>query len=289
VRLIKGHGTENDFLVLPDLDGEIDLTPAMVRALCDRHAGLGADGILRVVRSENDPEAKDMAADAPFFMDYRNADGSVAEMCGNGVRVFVRYLKRVCLVEEDAAVATRGGIRRVRACGDGDVTVHMGSPRILADRPSVTAALCSGRSGRPAVAGIALEIPNPHVVVPLASVDDLADLDLTRAPLVEPALPHGQNVEFVVLLGPRHLQMRVHERGVGETRSCGTGICAAVVAVATADQSGADGIPWQVDVPGGTCVVTWLPTGEVTMSGPAVLVADVEVDDEWLFASAAAE
>jgi diaminopimelate epimerase len=286
VRLIKGHGTENDFLVLPDLDGEIDLTPAMVRALCDRHAGLGADGVLRVVRSENDPDASEMAADAPFFMDYRNADGSIAEMCGNGVRVFVRYLKRVCLVEEDAAVATRGGIRRVRACGGGDVTVHMGLPRLLADRPSVTAAFASGPSGHPPIAGMALEIPNPHVVVPLPALEDLAALDLTRAPLVEPALPHGQNVEFVVLRGPRHLQMRVHERGVGETRSCGTGICAAVVAVATADQSGADGTAWQVDVPGGTCTVTWLPSGEVTMSGPAVLLADIEVDDEWLATAA---
>jgi diaminopimelate epimerase len=281
VRLIKGHGTENDFLVLPDLDGEIDLTPAMVRALCDRHAGLGADGVLRVVRSENDPDSKDMAATAPFFMDYRNADGSVAEMCGNGVRVFVRYLKRVCLVEENAAVATRGGVRRVRACGGGDVTVHMGLPRILADRPSVTAALTSSSPGRP-IDGLALEIPNPHVVVPVPSVDELADLDLTHAPLVEPGLAHGQNVEFVVLRGPRHLQMRVHERGVGETRSCGTGICAAVVAVATADRSGADGVPWQVDVPGGSCEVTWLPSGEVTMSGPAVLVADIDVDDNWL-------
>ncbi|MEO9138738.1 MAG: diaminopimelate epimerase, partial [Jatrophihabitans sp.] len=126
MRLLKGHGTENDFLILPDLDGVIDLSPAVVRALCDRRAGLGADGILRVVRSENDPEAENVAPDAPFFMDYRNADGSVAEMCGNGVRVFLRYLQRVGVVEQDAAVATRGGIRCVRACGDGNVTVNMG-------------------------------------------------------------------------------------------------------------------------------------------------------------------
>jgi diaminopimelate epimerase len=276
MRFVKGHGTENDFLLLPDLDGAIELTPAMVRALCDRHAGLGADGVLRVVRSENDPDGKEMAADAPFFMDYRNADGSVAEMCGNGVRVFLRYLIATGLVESGAAVATRGGVRRARTSGDGNVTVQMGLPRILADRPVATAAPLA-----PAV-GTALELPNPHVVVPVASLEELAALDLSRPPLVEPPLPNGQNVEFVVRRGPRWLQLRVHERGVGETRSCGTGICAVAVAFAEADAVGADGTPWRVDVPGGSCDVTWHPDGEVEMSGPAVLVAEIEVDDAWL-------
>ena len=276
MRLVKGHGTENDFLLLPDLDGEIELTPAMVRALCDRHAGVGADGILRVVASANDPEAKEMAPDAPYFMDYRNADGSISEMCGNGVRVFLQYLKSIGLVVDGAAVATRGGIRRARTRGDGDVTVHMGLPRFLADRPVATAAPLSPR------AGTALEIPNPHVVVDIDTPADLAALDLTRPPIVEPALPHGQNVEFVVRRGRRHLQMRVHERGVGETRSCGTGICAAAVAAARADGSEADGQVWRVDVPGGTCEVVWRPDGEVELTGPAVLVAEIEVDDRWL-------
>jgi diaminopimelate epimerase len=273
---VKGHGTENDFLVLPDLDGAVELTPAMVRALCDRHAGIGADGVLRVVRSENDPDSKELAADAPFFMDYRNADGSVAEMCGNGVRVFLQYLIASRLVERDAAVATRGGIRRARARGDGNVTVRMGLPRFLADRPVATAA---SSPPRPATA---LEIPNPHVIVELDSAEQLAALDLTRPPAVEPPLSHGQNVEFVVRRGERHLQMRVHERGVGETRSCGTGICAVAVAAARADGVGADGVPWRVDVPGGSCEVVWRADGEVELTGPAVLVAEVEVDDEWL-------
>jgi diaminopimelate epimerase len=276
VRFIKGHGTENDFLLLPDLDGAIELTPAMVRALCDRHSGFGADGILRVVRSENDPEAKEMAGEAPFFMDYRNADGSLAETCGNGIRVFMRYLEVSSLVGPDAAVATRGGIRRVRARGDGDVTVYMGLPRFLADRPIATAALHAP------VAGVALELPNPHVVVPIGTAGELADLDLRRPPVVEPPLPNGQNVEFVVRRGARHLQMRVHERGVGETRSCGTGICAAAVATARADGAGADGSAWQVDVPGGTCEVVWQRDGEMLLTGPAVLVGEIEVGDSWL-------
>ena len=283
---MKGHGTENDFLVLPDLEGEIELSPAMVRALCDRHAGLGADGVLRVVRSVNDPDAKPFAEDAEFFMDYRNADGSVAEMCGNGVRVFLQYLKSVRLVDTDAAVATRGGVRSARTRGDGDVTVRMGLPRILADRPVATAALSTGAALTRA--GTALEIPNPHVVVFLDSLEQLAALELTRAPAVEPPLPHGQNVEFVVRRGDRHLAMRVHERGVGETRSCGTGICAVAVAAATESGVGADGVPWRVDVPGGRCEVLWSPDGEVELTGPAVLVAEIEVDDEWLRRAAGA-
>jgi diaminopimelate epimerase len=276
MRLVKGHGTENDFLVLPDLEGAIDLRPEAVQALCDRHAGLGADGVLRVVRSENDPESKELAGDAPFFMDYRNADGSVAEMCGNGIRVFLRYLIAVGLVESDAAVATRGGIRRARTSGDGNVTVEMGLPRVLADRPVATAAPAAG------LPGMAVEMPNPHVVVPVASSADLAALDLRGAPIVEPARPDGQNVEFVVRLGPRHLQLRVHERGVGETRSCGTGICAAAVATAHADGADADGTAWRVDIPGGTCEVVWRPDGEVELTGPAVLVGTIDLDPDWL-------
>ncbi len=278
---MKGHGTENDFLVLPDLDGVIEVSPELVRALCDRRAGIGADGILRVVRSAKHPEAVGMAADAEYFMDYHNADGSVAEMCGNGIRVFLRYLIDATLVERDAAVATRGGIRRVRVRGDGDVTVHMGLPRFLADRPIVTAALSSGTTAVE-LSGSALEIPNPHVVVPIDTQHLLADLDLRNPPEVRPALPHGQNVEFVLRRGPRRLQMRVHERGVGETRSCGTGICAAALASARADGTDADGAPWQVDVVGGTCTVVWRPDGEVELSGPAVLVAEINVDEARL-------
>jgi diaminopimelate epimerase len=281
VRLTKGHGTRNDFLVLHDPDGEIDLAPAAVRALCDRRAGLGADGVLRVVRAERDADSIAMATDAEWFMDYRNADGSTAEMCGNGLRVFFAYLQRLGVVEQSAAVATRGGIRRARAGTDGNVTVQIGLPRVLADRPIATAA--PSTPGRPPVRGqgIALEIPNPHVVVELPDERTLADLDLRRAPTVEPALPHGQNVEFVVRRGPRHLVMRVHERGSGETMSCGTGICAAAVALA----GEAAGEPWQVDVPGGTCSVEWAADGMVELTGPAVLVAEIDVDDAWLAAA----
>ena len=277
MRVLKGHGTENDFVVVPDLDGDLDLTAGLVRALCDRHAGIGADGVLRIVRCENDPDAKDMMSDASYFMDYHNADGSVAEMCGNGIRVVMRYLQAVGLVGLHAAVATRGGVKRVWVSGDGNVTVEIGPPRILADRPVVTAVPLPGPTPATVV-----EMPNPHVVVDVADLETLAAFDLTRPPAVEPARPAGQNVEFVVRAAQRHLVMRVHERGVGETRSCGTGICAVVAAAATAAATPADGVPWRVDVPGGTCEVTWRADGEILLSGPAVLVAEIELDDAWL-------
>ncbi len=278
---LKGHGTENDFVVLPDLDGTLALTPRLVRALCDRHAGVGADGVLRVVYSENDPEAKEFAAEARFFMDYRNADGSFAEMCGNGMRVFMRYLHRAGLATDSATVATRGGIVSVWTGTDGIVSVLMGRPQVLAVRPVVTAA------HRPPLAALAaLHIPNPHVVVELTTPGELEALELSVAPLVQPALPDGQNIDFVVRVAHRRLLMRVHERGSGETRSCGTGICAAVVAAATADGTAADGSTWQVDVSGGSCTVIWRTDGEVVLSGPAIIVAELELDDDWLAAHA---
>jgi len=274
LRVVKGHGTENDFVIVPDFDGVLELTPQLARALCDRHSGIGADGVLRAVRCENDPAGAAMAPEAAYFMDYRNADGSVAEMCGNGVRVFVRYLQSVGVVVGSATVATRGGVKRTWLTDEGDVIVDMGSPLVLADRPVATAAPSVRR-----VAGVAVELPNPHVVVPVPAGAELDALDLSRPPRVEPARPDGQNVEFVVREGRRQLRMRVHERGVGETRSCGTGICAAVAA---ARGAGPDGSTWTVDVPGGSCQVTWQPDGEMHLRGPAVLVAEVELGADWL-------
>jgi diaminopimelate epimerase len=163
----------------------------------------------------------------------------------------------------------------------------MGLPRVLADRPIATAA----STCQPAVAprpGVVVFVPNPHVVVELPDLAALAALDLRPPPRIDPALPDGQNVEFVVRRGPRHLAMRVHERGVGETRSCGTGICAAAAAMALAgdpatEQPGAGGADrWRVDVPGGTCEVVFGADGAVSLVGPAVLVGEVEVDDAWL-------
>ncbi|MFD7392372.1 diaminopimelate epimerase [Streptomyces sp. NPDC059852] len=280
IAFLKGHGTENDFVIVPDPENVIELPPAAVAALCDRRAGIGGDGLLHVVRSAAHPEARHLAAEAEWFMDYRNADGSVAEMCGNGVRVFARYLQRAGRTGEgDLAVATRGGVKTVHIDKDGGITVGMGRARL----PEGDVTVSVGDRSWPARN---VNMGNPHAV---AFVDDLADAgSLTEAPPFSPATayPDGVNVEFVVDRGPRHVAMRVHERGSGETRSCGTGACA--VAVATARRDDADpavtGAPatYTVDVPGGTLVITERPDGEIEMTGPAVIVAEGEIDVEWL-------
>ncbi|MFD7881776.1 diaminopimelate epimerase [Streptomyces bauhiniae] len=284
IAFLKGHGTENDFVIVPDPENALDLTPADVAALCDRRAGIGGDGVLHVVRSAAHPEARDMAGEAEWFMDYRNGDGSVAEMCGNGVRVFARYLQHTGHVAEgDLTIATRGGVKRVHIAKDdsgaGDVTVGMGRARL----PEGEVTVGVGARSWPARN---VNMGNPHAV---AFVDDLAHAgDLYTAPPVGPdgAYPDGVNVEFVVDRAPGHVAMRVHERGSGETRSCGTGACA--VAVAAARRDGADpavtGTPatYTVDVPGGRLVITERPDGEIEMTGPAVIVAEGEIDAEWL-------
>ncbi|SDJ18660.1 diaminopimelate epimerase [Frankineae bacterium MT45] len=277
LRVVKGHGTENDFVIVPDIDNKLELTDDLVRAICDRRAGIGADGVLRVVGTGHEPTLAGHQPIAPYFMDYRNADGSIAEMCGNGVRVFVRYLQSEGLVGERVVVATRGGLKPTWLNDDGSISVEMGQPEILEQRPKV---LVDG--GERLDSSWALNIPNPHVIVPLGSVAELEALNLDRAPQVQAPLPDGQNIEFVVRLDSRHLRMRVHERGVGETRSCGTGICAAVVASALSEDAARDESRWRVDVPGGTCSVVWRADGSVVMTGPAVLVASIEFRGDWL-------
>ncbi|MFD4634363.1 diaminopimelate epimerase [Streptomyces sp. NPDC058284] len=283
IAFLKGHGTENDFVIIPDPDNAIELPPAAVAALCDRRAGIGGDGLLHVVRSAAHPEARHLAERAEWFMDYRNGDGSLAEMCGNGVRVFARYLQRAGHVDEgDLAVATRGGVKTVhiaKAESGGEITVGMGKALLLEGDVTVSV----GDRRWPARN---VSMGNPHAV---AFVDDLSEAgSLYDPPPFSPAAayPHGVNVEFVVPRGPHHVAMRVHERGAGETRSCGTGACA--VAVAAARRDGVDpavtGAPvtYAVDLPGGRLTITERPDGEIEMTGGAVIVAEGEIASEWL-------
>ena len=270
---VKGHGTGNDFVILPDPDGALALTPELVAALCDRHRGIGADGVLRVVRSAKHPDAAGWAADAEWFMDYWNADGSFAEMCDNGVRVFTRYLIESGLATppaEGLPVATRAGVVRA-VVGPAEISVRMTTPRLY---DASTASL-----GPLTVPGVAVDCGNPHLVCALSA--PLDSLDLHTAPGHDPALfPAGVNVEFVAAAEPVdgadvHVRMRVHERGSGETLSCGSGALA-VGAVALRDAGLTAGVV-AVDLPGGRLTVTATEAGEWWLAGPAVLVATGEV------------
>ena len=270
MRFAKGHGTENDFVILLDPDGSQVLTAGLAARLCDRRAGIGGDGVLRAVRTSA-PGAAGVAGDgAEWFMDYRNADGSLAEMCGNGIRVFARYLARHGLVEsQEFTVATRSGPRRVRL-GTGDVTAEMGAVAVLGPGSAVVAGQ--------AYPGLRVSVGNPHLACLVEG--PLAAFDLSRPPgLDRGEFPEGGNVELVLVTGARSVAMRVHERGSGETRSCGTGAVAAAAAAATANGHG--GNNWQVTVPGGTLGVT-LDAGGAWLTGPAVIVAEGELDPSWL-------
>ncbi|WP_148613862.1 diaminopimelate epimerase [Nocardioides rubriscoriae] len=249
---LKGHGTHNDFVLLPDHDQALhgDLDAARVRALCDRRGGLGGDGVLRVVRN-----------DGRWFMDYRNADGSIAEMCGNGIRVFALHLVQEGLAESGAPfeVDTRDGVKVVTVDGD-QVTVDMGVPRVLGETEVSV--------GERTWTATHVDVGNPHAV---AFVDDLADAGaLLEAPSYDAEVyPYGVNVEFVVRRGEGDVAMRVHERGSGETQACGTGACA----VAVAAMPGEGEMTCRVEQPGGTVTISRTAEGRVLMRGPAVIVA----------------
>lgn len=253
----KGEGTGNDFVLLPDPQDQLELTGDLARRLCDRRFGIGADGCLRVV-----PSVMAGAAGA-WFMDYLNADGSQAEMCGNGARVYARYLIEAGWAEPGTVLlATRGGIRRVEVPVDpaDDIAVDMGVPTV--DPMPATATL-----GGVSYVGTRLSMGNPHLV---CAVPDPALLDLTCAPEVSrDRFPDGVNVEFYAET-PAGLAMRVYERGSGETLSCGTGACA--VAVAHAVSQGEQTADTVVDVPGGRLRVGWRQAA-VLLRGPAHIVA----------------
>ncbi len=278
VDFAKGHGTENDFVLIPDPDGRLTLTEADVRRLCDRHAGIGGDGVIRVVRRSAETDEQTGVPDiagAEWFMDYRNADGSVAQMCGNGVRVFARYLLRLGFVDTaDLPVITRAGVKMVSFGAGGLITVDMGPAEDL----GTSAATVHLGDSKAECAGRAVSMGNPHLACDLAGGQaTVADLDLTRAPSYDESFfPEGVNLEFFEHLPSEpdadvHVRMRVYERGVGETRSCGTGICAvAYAALASAGKTDGTVI---VDVPGGRLFTTVSPT-TVLLTGPAEIVAE---------------
>jgi diaminopimelate epimerase len=284
----KGHGTQNDFVLLPDLDARLALTAARVSALCDRRRGLGADGVLRVTTAGAAAAAgvverlPDGVGAGDWYMDYRNADGSTAQMCGNGVRVFAHYLRAAGLESRDEfVVGSLAGARPVilHHAGDtnADVTVDMGKANRLGSGGEAFEAVIGGRR----FAGLAVDVGNPHLacVDPQLDAEGLAALDVGAPVQFDRAqFPDGVNIEVLTAAAGGVVHMRVHERGVGETRSCGTGTVAAAVA-ALAD-AGADTGTLTVRVPGGDVVVT-VTDATSYLRGPSVLVARGELSEEW--------
>jgi len=276
----KGQGTGNDFVLYLDLDGSNELSVSQVVELCDRRFGIGADGVIRVVKSAHLPEGAKALAEEPtaeWFMDYRNSDGSIAEMCGNGIRVFARYLTEKGLVDlvegKVLHVGTRAGVKDIQKNKAG-FAVDMGRWK-----PESNEYLVSSHGIDVARPGQGINVGNPHVVVALAEETELQSLDLNREPKLEPKPESGANIEFVVPAEPLvtngvgKISMRVFERGVGETMSCGTGVVAAALATRLWAGSEAPN-QWTVEVPGGTLGVRMFPTEEgehVGLSGPAEL------------------
>lgn len=253
-----GHGTHNDFVILFDPDDELKISATQVAAMCNRDTGIGADGMIRIIKS-----------DGRWFMDYRNADGSIAEMCGNGIRVMARYLvARGHQPEGIFAIDTRAGIKHLRVPADDDISVNLG--KVYDESESVTATI-NGQT----YDGFNINVGNPHAVV---FIDDLSTLgSLEIAPTIAPAdsYPEGVNVEFVEILPNHEAKMRVHERGSGETQSCGTGTCAVAMA-ATMKLGGQLPSRWVIYPPGGRLVVDIDGHSNATLTGPAVLLEDYD-------------
>ena len=254
-----GHGTENDFVILFDPDSQYVITPAQIAAICNRSSGIGADGFIRITK----PDGK-------WFMDYSNSDGSIAEMCGNGIRVMARYLvARGHLPEGIFAINTRAGIKHLRVPLEGDISVNMGQVTDEMEEIEVTQ---NGKTW----GGLNISVGNPHAVVFLENLEEVGSLE--TAPVVSPqsSYPEGVNVEFVQFLADNEARMRVHERGSGETRSCGTGTCAVALA-ATLHTRGKLPSRWTIYPPGGRLIVDIDGHSNATLIGPAELIADHDI------------
>jgi diaminopimelate epimerase len=279
MQVTKVHGCGNDFVVIADLDGSIDLEPALVRALCDRHRGVGGDGVIRIAGPRGD--------DDDVFMDYRNADGSVGEMCGNGVRCVATYvLDRGLLAGDAVRVGSRAGTKRVVVTDrddDGRVIetrVNMGVPRPTGD-VTVTLPTIQGE-GLVQVETTTLSMGNPHAVVEVEDVDKAPVAAWGPRIGTDAAFPEGTNVEFISVPRAGVVRGRIWERGVGETLASGTGASAMAVA---AHLWGRVGRHVQVEVPGGVLYADW-EDDALYIRGPAVLVFDATVDDGWRRAAA---
>ena len=304
--LTKGQGTGNDFIFITDPKAEAVLDADLVARVCDRHFGLGADGFIRAAHTETFSTGQKILEkhpEATWFMDYRNADGTISEMCGNGVRAFVEYLRTEGLISlevgEHVSIGTRAGVKTV-ARTDTGYAVDMGPWSFIhgdAAREGGEDSQVSARGLKTPRPALSISMGNPHTVVMLGSDGKLDGLDLGVAPVITPAPENGTNVEFVVPLELEHepgdtgvsgeqsevgaIRLRVHERGVGETLSYGAGCCAVAVALHAWTGPGAPE-DYRLLVPGGEIGVHVgaSPLGEdstVLLTGPATITGRVTI------------
>ena len=289
MRFSKYHGTGNDFVLAEDLEDRFELDQGVIEAVCDRRRGVGADGLIRIAR----------APDADFFMDYYNADGQVAEMCGNGIRCLAKYVYDRGLTQEtEMDVLTRAGIKRVALEVEGgvvaQVTVGMGRPEFERKAIPMTGEPAGTFIEQPlqvdgrAFTATAVSMGNPHCVLLLDPGEDIWAMDVPRlGSEVEhrSEFPSRTNVEFVQAVNGG-VRARVWERGSGETMACGTGACAAVVASSVAGLTEREA---DIEFPGGLLHVAWREGDDVYLTGPAVWVYDGELADEWVSAATAGD
>ena len=255
-----GHGTHNDFVLVFDPENKILFTPEQIKKICDRKVGIGSDGFIKIIK-----------VDGAWFMDYSNSDGSVAEMCGNGIRVMARYLTdRGYQASGIFAINTRDGRKFLSVPDEGDISVNMGKVTQINGEVSVI-------QNSKTFVGLNIYVGNPHAVVFTDDLETVGDLKKSPAVLPEDAYPEGVNIEFVEIVDNGEIRMRVFERGVGETQSCGTGTCAVALA-ATIKSKKTLPIKWVINPPGGRLVVEIDGHSNATLTGPAVLVKDVELD-----------
>jgi diaminopimelate epimerase len=255
-----GHGTHNDFVLVFDPENKILITPEQIKKICDRKVGIGSDGFIKIIK-----------VDGAWFMDYSNSDGSVAEMCGNGIRVMARYLTdRGYQASGIYAINTRDGRKFLSVPDEGDISVNMGK---VTQINGVVSVIQNSKT----FVGLNIDVGNPHAVVFTDDLETVGDLKKSPAVLPEDAYPEGVNIEFVEILDNGEIKMRVFERGVGETQSCGTGICAVALA-ATIKTNKTLPIKWVINPPGGRLVVEIDGHSNATLTGPAVLFKDVELD-----------
>ncbi|MCL5291185.1 MAG: diaminopimelate epimerase [Actinobacteria bacterium] len=266
IAFAKHEGLGNDFIIVEDLGNELHIMPPTVVHLCDRRFGIGADGLILVRAS----------LEADFKMEYHNSDGSTAEMCGNGLRCFAKYVYDHGLIEATrVTVETGAGIKEIDLVFDGDCAVgarvDMGYPALAASEIPVTLELGESNDVTLSVDGVAIKgtcvsMGNPHCVI---FVDDVESAPVRAlGPKIEtnPIFPRKTNVEFAKVVSPNEIEIRVWERGAGETLACGTGACATAVA---AHLNGYTGRHTRINLPGGRLDIEWKDDGRIFMKGPA--------------------